>query len=108
MTFTGGTVGEYRDGTVISCTSGGDVPYAVLAGDTLNLFTGPTDGNPGWLDTWARVVPLAHVDLDISPKAIVDRTGALTISGTGTSDPEGVAMPTHRLIGLCRRKLEGH
>ena len=80
VTFIGGPVGEVRDGELVSCSSGGWLPFTVLAGKTLYFFTG-TGGEPGWLDTFARVQPLPHIVLEVNPRATVDKNGVLTITG---------------------------
>jgi len=88
LTFVSPPVGEVRDGRLVGCSSGGGLPYTVLAGDTVSFFTG-TGGEPGWLDIWAMVQPLPHYALGISPKATVDRQGVLTVSGTASNRPDG-------------------
>ena len=102
VTFIGGPVGEVRDGELLGCASGGWLPYTVLAGTTLYLFTG-TGGDPGWLDTFARVQPLAHIVFTVDPKATVDRNGVLTVTGTATNRPDGDVLLT-----VTARQKSGH
>ena len=102
ITGTGGWFGQMIDGEVVNCSGGNSQYFTAPAGKTSYFFTGPT-GELGMFDFWARVQPLSHITLDVNAKATVNKTGEVTITGTGFNTPEGDTVVT-----VIARQRSGH